>query len=430
MPAYGAGPAGFVVKPQSAILADMQAQVWSTIDPAMDLSVQTPDGQFLAIYANDMGAAWELLQICYNQFNREDVEGAGADNLGDLVGVPREGESYTQVVCDVTLAAGTYAAGALVANVFGSPAQTFTNASAITSAGGVVSGVLFQSTVPGETPAVNPTTLTAITGPVTGWTTINNPLGQSQLGANQEPDALYLPRQAAEIAAEGSSSPGATAAALEELGASQSPPVTLSVTVLENTGPLQVVTGAVVLPPHSYAVVVYDDGTGWALSTAGQALIGQVIYANKPAGIATVGTVAVPVVDPVLGIQVVNYIVPTAAPLYIVMYVVPRPGIVFATLQLAIEAALVAAAVAPNLTGGIPPLGQLTPGAYVVGAQLEAVVMGVPGVFDIYGPGGIGTPIAFDIVPTPTNIKPLKPLATQVATIDVTKITINQVAGP
>jgi hypothetical protein len=208
--------------------------------------------------------------------------------------------------------------------------------------------------------------------------------------------------------------------------------------VLENTSAVQVTTGAVVLPPHSYAVVVYDP-TGWADPTttppgAGVALIGAVIYANKPAGIATVGPVSVPVVDPVLGIQVVNYVYPTAAPLYIVMYVVPRPGVVFATLQLAIEAALVAAAVAPNLTGGIPPLGQLTPGGRVVGAQLEAVVMGVPGVYDIYGPGQQGSPIAFDFITRapppstwsspPTNIKPLAPTAVQVATIDPAKILI------
>src|ERR1700727_2144990 len=116
MPAYGATPAGFVVKPLAAILGEMQAQVLANIDPAYDLSPQTPDGQILGIVANAAASNWELLQICYNQFNREDVEGAGLDNLGDLVGVPRAGETFSQIYVNLVFGsatvAGTYVAGA------------------------------------------------------------------------------------------------------------------------------------------------------------------------------------------------------------------------------------------------------------------------------------------------------------------------------
>jgi len=290
--------------------------------------------------------------------------------------------------------------------------------------GGVAAGILFQATVPGETPGVAPGTLTVITGPVTGWTAITNPEEQSQLGANQEPDALYLPRQAAEVAGEGSSSAGATVAALQELGAAQQPPQNLSVTVLENTTRLQTTTGNVVLPPHSYAVFVYDGGTGWATGP-GQAAIGQVIYQNKPAGIASIGSIAVTVDDPILGNRVVYFSVPTSVPVFIAATVVPQAGVDFPTLVEAIQSALVAAAVAPNLIGGVPPLGQLAPGAYVVGSQLEAVMMRVPGVFDVHGPAGQGSAIALDFHPSPTLTVPLKTTAAQVATISAGTVETN-----
>jgi Ubiquitin-activating enzyme E1 FCCH domain len=114
----------------------MQQQIWNTIDPQLDLSAQTPDGQMLGIIATYYSSNWELLQVCFNQYNREDAEGAALDNIGDLTGTPREGPSYTQVYCELTLAPGDapYAAGSLTANIEGQPSFTFTNVSAITAA--------------------------------------------------------------------------------------------------------------------------------------------------------------------------------------------------------------------------------------------------------------------------------------------------------
>lgn len=421
--AFGVSAAGFTVKPLASILSDLQAAVWASpaLGPDLDLSPQTPDGQMLGIIASQAAANWELLQICYNQYNREDVEGAGADNLGDVIGVPREGESYTQVYATVALdpASAPYAADALVANIAGLPALTFSNVAQVTAlditAGTAI--VLFQSTVIGPTAAPAVGTLTAITTPVTGWTAITNPApGYSQLGAAEEPDALYLPRQAAEVTAEGSCNPSATAAAIKLLGAQQTPPVTLNVSVVENVTALQQTVGGIVLPPHTYAVFVYDGGIGWALGT-GLSLIAAAVYANKPAGIVPIGSTAVSVQDPVLGPQEVYFSVPTGRPLFVSGTIVPRPNVIFATLLAAVEQALVAAAVAPTLANGTPPTGQLAPGAYVVGGQIEGVIMGVPGVFDVYGPGGPGTPIQFGFAASPSNTAPLPVDAAHVATI-------------
>ena len=419
MPAYGVSAAGFTVKPLSAILSDMQAQVKGTIDPNYDLSPSTPDGQMLGIFAAEVASLWELLQVCFNQFNREDVEGAGLDNLGDLTGSPRESASFTQVYATLTLAANTYPAGSLIANVAGAPNLTFTNVDDVTSLGGDVPGRLMQATTIGPTPTINPGTLTVIATPVTGWSAITNPGAQSQLGSEAELDADYAPRQAEEVTAEGSCNPSATAAAIEELGAAQTPPVALTVTMLENTTPFPQMVAGLTLPAHSYAVVVYDGGFGWATG-AGQALIAAVIYANKPAGIQPFGTTPNVVVDPLLGPQNVPFTVPLGRPLFVTMNVVARPGVAFARLASAIQSALVAAAVAPSLPGSVPPVGQLAPGQPIVGSQLEAVVSGVPGVLDVpsesfffYFAGG-----------DPHNTKPLTVTSVQIATLTTANISI------
>lgn len=427
MPAYGVTPAGFVVKPLSAILADMQAQVLATINSEYDLSPATPDGQMLAIVASEAAPLWELAQIAWNQYNRQDVEGAGLDNLGDITGTPREGASYTQVYATLNLdpAHAPYPAGSLIANVQGNSSLTFSNKANVTGAmisGGVATGILMQAQTIGPTPTINPNTLTVITTSVTGWTGVTNPAAQSQLGTNAELDPQYAQRQAADVTAEGACNPSATAAAIEQLGAAQSPPQTLSCTMLENKTPSPQTISGITLPPHTYSAVIYDGGTGWAVG-AGAQLIANTIYANKPSGITPIGNTPGIVADPILGNQPVAYDIPTGLPLYITMTVVARTGFDFTALSLAIRNALVQAAIAPSLPSGVPPNGQLAPGTPVVGSQLEVVIGGVPGVFDIQS-------LAFGFSPSPTNTAPLAVTGAQVATILAATVGINVVINP
>ena len=422
MPSYGATPAGFVVKPLANILADMQAQILANVDPQFNLSPATPDGQILGIVAAAAASNWELLQICFNQFNREDVEGAGLDNLGDLIGVPREDATFAQIYLSLVFGASapatTLAVGALVVSVAGNAALTFQNAAPVVLTGGAQSfpAVLFQAQTSGPTPTINPGTLTVIAQPVTGWTSVTNGANAlSQVGTTAELDDAYGPRQAQDVAAEGSCSAAATAAALNELGAAQTPPVNLSATVLENTGNISATIAGVVMPPHTYCPVIYDGGTGWATgSTNGipnASLIAAVIYANKPGGITSYGTTSYTIQDPILGAKTVSWILPTQVPLYFAITVTPRPNVAsFAQLVIAIQQALVQAAVAVTPASGVPPFGQLVPGAPAVGAQFEAVIMGVSGVFDVKA-------LAFDVVASPTNTSPLTAPSSEVYTV-------------
>jgi uncharacterized phage protein gp47/JayE len=513
MPATGVTPAGYVTIPLATRIAQMQADVLATVDPQFDLSPATPDGQILAIVANTAASIDELGQVIYNGYNRDDVEGAGLDNLGDITGTPREGASFTQVYATLCLAAGIYAAstwdtttgslvsGTLVANIAGQGQLQFANvaelvpvnlagtvdvvqgsanvtfaspqtlaagssivfasdpttvyflssAMAASTAGlltvpysGTTAGAttatpaaiaLMQSVTIGPTPTVNDGTLTVITTPVSGWISVDNPpLGttpnssQAQAGGAEETDSAYALRQAQDVAGDGGCTASACAAALNELGAAQVPPIALIATVLENTtNAFQNVDG-LTLPPHSYAPVIWASGSTWPF-LAGQPLIAKVIYANKPAAITSYGETSVVVADPYLGNQNVGYTVPAGNPLYISAVVVPRPGFDFADLTSSIQAALVAAAVAPTPPGGVPPVGQLAPGNPVIGAQIAAVIMSVPGVLDIKRVGLVQL-LTFDFIPSPTNQDPLIVLASQIATIGAATAAVNIVILP
>lgn len=419
---YGVTPAGFSIKPLQAILGDIETAQLGTMDATIDLSPTGPQGQLNGIVANALSDLWILAGVCFNSFNRQSTEGAGLDNIGDLIGVPREGSSYTQVYCTLTFTSGTvgttFAAGALVANVAGNGALTFSNFAPITVSSTSMTSVLMQAQTIGATPSINPGTLTAITSPVSGWSAITNPLAQSQAGANQEVDSPYAARQEEELSAEGTCNPPATVAAVIALGAEQSPPVAISAVMIENTTAQPTQYGSLTVPPHSFALVVYDP-TNW-VGTTGVNLIGQVVWNNKPSGIASYGTTNVTISDEFLGSQVVSYTIPSAQPLYLSARIVLRPGFTLAAVTAAIQAALVAAAVAPTPSGGAQPTGQLLPGAPVVGSQLEAVIMGVPGVFDVQA-------LTFGVAASPTNTAPISVSPTSVATFASSTIATNVV---
>ena len=271
MPELGVGPAGFAIPTLQAILTNYQDAVLANVNAALDLSDTSPEGQILTILSNFDASLWELMQAVYNAFNPEDAEGAALDNIGDLRGVPRNGPTFTQVVIQpgdlvLDVAHATYPAGQLVANVAGFPSQSFSNLSDVTAAM-ITTGVnnvavIFEALVVGPTPTVNPGTLTAITTPVPGWTSITNALPQSELGQAEESDQAYLVRQNEEIGITGSCTPpsivAAMYAALAAAYGAASVTGAYSVAFYENTSLTTLTIGTLVLPGKSFSIVVFD----------------------------------------------------------------------------------------------------------------------------------------------------------------------------
>jgi uncharacterized phage protein gp47/JayE len=442
MPAYGISPAGFAIPNLAQILANYQAAVLANIDAALDLSDDQPQGQLISIMANFDTALWELAQAVYDAYDPNNAEGAGLDNIGAIRGIPREGPTYTQVtipVGDLVISAADapYAAGTLVANVAGYPSQQFSNLIEIT--GSMIGGfgvnnvaLVWQSTTIGPTPTVNPNTLTQITTPVLGWTSITNgPNASDPNGVAEEPDDAYLIRQNEEIGVQGSCTPPAIVAQMYELLAEEYGTAGVSgpysVSFYDNTSLVPITYGGTLtLPGKSFSIVVYDPSAELT-----SAEIAGVVWANKPAGITSVGSASGVVDDPYLGLQTVYWSEPTGKPLFLIATVAIYPGQVWTTVQAAIMLALTNAAVAPTPANNSPPVGQLKPGTPVIGAQLEAVIQNVAGVADARAPtvaGGAATPLKFGFAASPTNTAALLVDPLSVATIsnDGTHLVIQQ----
>lgn len=358
----GVTPQGFVPKTVDDIVTDMETNALSTIDPSLDLSAEGPLGQIFGIVADTAAQLWELGALSYNGMSRDHAEGPQLDNVNGLTGTKRKSAfpSYT-LQTNVFSQVGTFVAGSLVANVSGLTSVQFASGEDIVIAlvGGnytatvnnlvvatsatlpiTVLGTKFLCTVDGPTVA-NASTLTAITNPVTGWTSTTNP-SDASLGALVEQDTPYRLRGDQEISAAGSGNPDAMRADVLNV------PGVLQAFVIENNTNGFDAYGN---PPHSFLVVIWDGASPAANDTA----VAQAIWNDKPTGISYSPSAQIVdgiAVDTQGNQHVMGFNRAQQLTLYVTMTgVVMFPGFTLdAPTALAIKQALVAATQNPLLT--------------------------------------------------------------------------------
>lgn len=269
---FGVVPTGFNSKTLEEIMTEIQDSQLANISPTLDLATESPLGQINGIFASQLRELWELAEACYHGFNPDGAVEAQLTVLALLTGTQRRAATKSTVLCNCTLAVGTYNAGDLIAHVNGSPDSRFTNTSDVTSPGGLVLDIPFEAEDTGPIAAAAGQ-LTVIAEPVSGWTTVTNPL-DAELGADIESDAALRNRRLIELSTAGSESVGAIRAEVSGIDE------VLSVQVLENVTDATDANG---LPPHSFEVLIWDNA-------ADDDAIAQAIWDSKPAGIQAYGT--------------------------------------------------------------------------------------------------------------------------------------------
>lgn len=409
MSAYGVTPAGFVLPSLVQILADLKASVLATIDPNLDVSDDQPLGQLLGIIAAREMTLWELLQVGYNATNRGDAEGAQLDNVGDLTGTKRLGETPCTVACTAQFSqAGTYAKGTLFAYVTGASNQKWTNQQDITApnlVGGTPIGptnlysatnALWQSGTDGPIfgDALNaanlvlshPGSLNQL-DPVAGWQSLAD-TATVTLGTLEEDDPPYRVRQRQDLSAPGSATLDAIGAsilvALQGLSISPAP----SVQMYENTG---LATDGNGLPGKSFMAVVFDGAS--PDMTIDNPLIAGAIWNNKPAGIDDYGTTTVSFTDSLGIARSVSFTRPTGVRIQLSVTAAvsaSMPSGQRTALQATIANALFNAAQGAPFplygTTFTPAAGApttLIPGQDVIANSLKSIVQGQAGVIDV-----------------------------------------------
>lgn len=266
-----AGPTatGFEAKTTREIIDDIAARQRATIDPALDLGSETPDGQNNGIFADQLAQAWEALEILYHGF---DPDGAGGDlllNLAKLTGTPRRAAAPSTVTLACDLNSGTqlladehFAAIDGNEDVLWTPVEDFTAPSTGSH------DVEFESVDLGEVAGPSGT-ITVIKTPVTGWNSVTN-ASDATLGRPVDTDATLRTRREQSLTASGSGTPGAVAAdvlAVDNVETAQGYENDANTTDSEGR------------PPGSIEILLWDNGL------ADDDDIAQAIWDSKSGGI-------------------------------------------------------------------------------------------------------------------------------------------------
>lgn len=340
---------GFEPKALQTILQEMQDAVHAGVSPTLDLSSRSLLGQLLGVTASQIAQVWEACSDTYAARDLEQAAGAALAELCANNNVLRRAATFSTVLVDLDLDAGTYAAGALVAHVSGSPESRFSNDAEITGhPGGPLASVPFTAEEAGEVRA-NAGTLTVIADPIVGFNSVTNP-AEAVLGLAEEKDADLRLRYFQTLGQAGSRTLPALLARVRAVAG-----VTY-VQVFENDTD-DVVDG---MPPHSVEVLVLG-GT--------DADVAQAIYDVKADGVQAYGTTEVPVVDSQGESHTIGLTRPTDVDLEIVVNLTAVAG-AFAG----------ATAVKQALTDWFD-LEQAI-GHDVIRSRMESVVLSVPGTVD------------------------------------------------
>lgn len=392
----GVDTTGFTPKLLADLVTDINNDIHSLIDPTLDLSADQPLGQLIGIFANKIIQTWELANVAYNQFNRQSAEGLGLDNVGALTGTPRLPATATVVNCTVNLNAGVTLPQGSKVSVAGTTTPLFDLKTAVTNSGGSPANVAAVFVCESTGPViVNPSTLTNIVTPVSGWNSVTNALAGTP-GTNVETDTAYRTRQVVDLNALGSCDLTAIVDAVAKVTG------VIQVIGFENT---TLVTDANNLPGKSFEIVVWDGASPAASNTD----IATAIWNNKPSGIQSYGTTSATITDS-QGIQrTVSFSRSTQVPVYMTLNLHPDTNYVGDT---AVINALVAAFLANQQVG-----------TEVRDLYYKALPLGMAGngpltdVVNCY----IGTS------PSPASEANLTMGSTQIATLVSGNITINHV---
>jgi uncharacterized phage protein gp47/JayE len=270
---YGITDDGFVLKRLDEILNDKNEAVTEVLGPDVNLSPQTVDGQINGVYSESDSNLWQLAQHSYNSFNPDAATGVQLDNLVQLNGITRLDASPSTVSLELTGTASTVIpAGSIVATSSGIQFQTDAE---VTISG--ITEVAASAVIPGATQALAGTIIEIIT-PVVGWNTVNNP-ADATLGRDRETDAALRIRRAKSVAFPSQSLLESIFSAIANIEG------VAEVIVLENDTSTVDENGQ---DPHSVQAIVNggDDQE-----------IAEAIFNEKSAGIATVGSTTVQVLD-------------------------------------------------------------------------------------------------------------------------------------
>lgn len=205
-------------------------------------------GILTAVVSDRLGSVSELTQVLHDSADRNNASGLFLDNLGIIVGIPRQEATFSTV----TIACGgddgtVITEGSLVRDDEDVEWEAQEDG---TISGGSV-GVTFQAETKGAITA-SAGTITEILTPIDGWDSATNAAAASP-GQARELDADYRLRQQQSLQASGGSTTGALQSDLLDLDYVD------AAVVVDNPSGNATTEGGVSLDPYAVAVILHPD---------------------------------------------------------------------------------------------------------------------------------------------------------------------------
>lgn len=271
------GPLGLTTATQAELLANLTAQLQTIYGQDINLSSDTPDGQWANIIIQAQLDVQDLLTQIYNSFDPDNAIGVILDQRVAINGIQRQGGTFT--VTNITMVTSQSV------NLYGldqsvQPVYTISDNAGnlwelISTQLGVSIGTnvfAFQSSVTGSIVSI-PNTITIQVTIVLGVTSVNNPTTYTSLGTNTESDANLKLRRQKSVSIVSQGYLAGLLAALENITG------VTSAFVYENDTDT---TDADGVPSHSIWVIVAGNATAQAIGTA--------IYQKRNAGCGMFGS--------------------------------------------------------------------------------------------------------------------------------------------
>lgn len=267
---------GLTIATQQELVAQLTAEYQATYGASINLGSNTPDGQMMYNFIQQILDVLQLNAQIYNSFDPDNAIGVQLDQRVSINGIQRQAGTFT--ITNITLvtsqSVNIYGLDQTAQPIFTVADNAGTQWQLQTTQLGVTGTQVFafQAANAGEVF----TTQNTITVPVTivlGITTINNPTSYTTLGINAETDAQLRVRRQQSVSLPSQGYYAGLLAALENING------VTSAFVYENTGPG--VNGAGV-PGHSIWVIVAGSGAAADIANA--------IYTKRNAGCGMFGS--------------------------------------------------------------------------------------------------------------------------------------------
>jgi hypothetical protein len=394
---YGVLPTGFLRKPQSVILSEIEADQLAGISSDWDVSPESPVGQVNAAVARQLSLVWELGETVYNSNDPDKAEDALLTAVAKLTGTERQAADYSTVTLTFNLTSGTLLeSGTHFVQDETDPSSRWTPVADYTGrTGGGSQSTTFRAENTGPVLA-SAGVLTIISTPVVGWDTPNNFLGAIP-GRNLEEDPeLRIDRERQIANAAGASIDGIKAA-LERLLLAKG---VAGGTVLANEN-ATATADSNGLPPNSFEMVVWDGTTDGSAVLASD--IATTIWGHKGSGARSYGSLSGTTLDASGTIQTVYFSRSEVLPIYLEFDMDVDDDFDAAAFKLALATAANAA-----FGGGMP----------VRWAKLTELAMEQANVIDFTAPVKLG------LTPSPTLSVNIPVTVRQIARFDTSRITV------